>query len=153
MSGAMFPTYNSGKVIGEINWLDLISIKSGSSKTYNEVETDNIIFPINKQELNEIYIGINGGSCSSYDDLLTKDSIPSYFSSEQNIELTNIVAFLRDCNAGQQLEFTDLNGSTNNRLYIKVISYKSNNFIIKLRYKYNNSSNTYIRFVVSLGWR
>ncbi|MDY5168617.1 hypothetical protein [Dielma fastidiosa] len=153
MSVGIFPQYNAGKVIGEINWFDLIAVKSGASKTYNEVETDNIIFPINKHELNEIYIGFNGGSCTSSDGLLAKDSIPSYFSSEQNMELTNIVAFLRDCNVGQQLEFKDLLGTTRNRLYIKLISYGNDNFIIRLRYKYNDSSNTYIRFVVSLGWR
>lgn len=152
MSVGVFPQYNSGKVIGEINWLEPISVSATTSSTYPKIFSDEIVIPINRKDLNEVYFGFWLDKTSSANELVDIAKIERIDSSEQNNESANIVGFLRKTEIGTMLEIRSI-ANTEKYMSFILISEQANSFVIQLKFRYNTSTNMYIAGIAKLGWR
>lgn len=150
MSGAMFPNYNSGKVIGEINWL---LEKSGVTNDYVSTgikeEIAEVIVPINRKDLNEFVFGYARATSS------TANLVLKYSSETQNDMFDNIVYFLRNSSIGDPIYIKDRgSGSFSTYFSIEIISETEKEFILKIyAFGTTSSSNYNCYYKIAVGYR
>lgn len=154
MSGAMFPSYNSGKVIGEINWLEPITIVPiNQPMSIPQAISDNIVIPINRKDLNEFYFGFALKSSTKSSEVATTiNDLLFINSSEQNYENENTVCFLRKMNIGKAMSFYK-KGSTIDRMLLKLVSEDEGKFVIQISAISSISGSYYLSSTFLIGWR
>lgn len=151
MSGAMFPTYNNGRVIGEINWLEPICIISELS-SYPTATSKNIIIPINREDINEFYIV--WGANNQTDKIVTAKNIgiKNAYSSIKNPSQNDIVGYIKKADLGGSLYIIS-DGVECYHISIYLISEQANSFVIKVQISFSTITSCYAAGKVILGWR
>lgn len=153
MSLWKYPQTNAGKVIGEINWIDFIYVATDKSISYPTITTPDIVIPINRKEINEIFLGYicyGGSTITTY----TKDDIIDYVSSESNVDGLNILAFIRDAEIGSSIRLSCNGYSLSSyQTYLKLVSETNDSIIVNFRFKYMSSNSYYASLGFRMGWR
>ena len=145
----MYPTYNSGKVLGKINWLLEKSSKTKETLTSSQYEEiAEIVIPINRKDLNEFVFG-HCKTTNSSANLTLK-----YSSETQNDMFENIVYFLRNASIGDRIYVKNRGSSVfETDFFINIISETENEFIIKIAI-YGSSSSSYMQYYkIAVGYR
>lgn len=153
MSGAMFPSYNSGKVIGEINWLDFIYVETAKASSYATIYTPDMVIPVNRKDINEIFLGFVCGGGSSIT-TFTKNDIVNYVSSESNTDCLNILAFIRDAEIGSSLRISCNGYSLSTyQSFLTIVSETNDSVIVNFSLKYMSSNAYHANLGFRMGWR
>lgn len=123
MSGAMFPTYNAGKVIGEINWI--YDTVAATGNVVGSAGIKEIVIPINRNEINEIVFSTN------YTDSIAK-KFSYFYSSESNQQNRNYALSLRQMSVGSVLFSESVTQMYS--FQISLLSETNDSFILKISY-------------------
>lgn len=153
MSGAMYPTYNAGKVIGEINWFEPIILKGTVKETYSAIETTDIVIPINRKDINDIFLGYCGKFNSNSAPDIQLNQIVDFVSGQSNVSTMDILGFLKQGEIGAIFSLRPPTSTTDNRYFIFLISEQKNSFVIRLKYSVNSSTAYYVSASFIFGWR
>lgn len=151
MSGAMFPSYNSGKVIGEINWLEPMIIKS-ENMTAPLAYSEDIVIPINRQEINEFIFGTYFAQSTSTSTEVGINQILDYYSSSVNKEFKNLIGFFRQTEVGNEFKLS-IDTLLDKYVIFKIVSEQEKSFVIKFGVSYKITSNRSASLALRFGWR